>query len=184
MENAKALLIIDMQNGSFTSKAPRFDADGVVRRINGLGAIFRRREFPVIFVQHDGSGTGEFERDTFEWQLLRSLEISLDDVVVGKTANDTFYKSRLELILNERKVTELFITGCATDFCVDSTVQSAIARDYSVTIVADGHTTADRPHLGAAKIIEHYNWVWRNMIPTKGKIDVKTFERIRSEFQI
>lgn len=32
----KALLIIDMQQGSFTPAAPRHDAEGVVNRINLL----------------------------------------------------------------------------------------------------------------------------------------------------
>ncbi len=183
MENIKGLLIIDMQNGSFTSKAPRFDAAGVVTRINNLGTIFRGRNFPVIFVQHDGTGTGVFEKDAFDWQLLASLKISPDDFMVGKSANDAFYNSELKEILIERKVTELVIAGCATDFCVDATVQSALSRDYNVIVVADGHTTADRPHLGAEKIIEHYNWVWQNMIATKGRIEVKTFEQIENEFQ-
>ncbi|MBT1687173.1 isochorismatase family protein [Fulvivirgaceae bacterium PWU37] len=33
------------------------------------------------------------------------------------------------------------ITGSATDFCVESTVQSARSKDYQVTVVKDGHTT-------------------------------------------
>ena len=174
-------MIIDMQNGSFTTKAPRFDAAAVVRRINDLGELFRGRNLPVVFVQHDGTGTGEFEKYSFDWQLLGSLRISQEDFIVRKSANDAFYQSGLQLILNERKINEVLIAGCATDFCVDATVQSALARDYNVTVVADGHTTADRPHLRAEKIIEHYNWVWRNLIPTIGKIEVKAVDQIEIE---
>jgi len=36
MKNRKALLIMDMQKGSFTLKTPRFDTDGVVKKINAL----------------------------------------------------------------------------------------------------------------------------------------------------
>ena len=183
MGNSKALLIIDMQNGSFTSKTSRFDAAGVILRINDLSCLFRERSFSVIFIQHDGTGTGELERDTFDWQLLESLKISQEDIIVQKSANDAFYDSGLQLILNKRKITELFIAGCATDFCVDSTVQSALSRDYNVTIVADGHTTSERPHLRAEKIIEHYNWVWKNMIPTRGKIEVRRFDEIENDLQ-
>lgn len=77
------------------------------------------------------------------------------------------------------RIDELLITGCATDFCVESTIQSALSKDYNITVVADGHTTGDRPHLKAEQVIEHYNWVWQNMIPTKGKIEVKTFKEIK-----
>jgi nicotinamidase-related amidase len=76
----------------------------------------------------------------------------------------------------------LFITGCATDFCVESTIQSALTKDYTIIVVSDGHTTGERPHLTAKKIIEHYNWVWQNMLPTEGKIEVKNFEKIKKEF--
>src|SRR5690606_35544843 len=82
--------------------------------------------------------------------------------------------------LTELNITELFITGCATDFCIESTIQSALTKDYNITVVENGHTTGERPHLKAEKVIEHYNWVWRNMIPTKGKIEVKTFEEIKT----
>ena len=62
----KALLVIDMQKGSFTQETPRYDTEGVVKRINSLSSIFRKRNFPVIFVQHDGTGSGEFQKNTLE----------------------------------------------------------------------------------------------------------------------
>jgi len=182
MKIIRALLIIDMQEGSFTSKTPRFDAAGVVSRINKLGGLFRERNFPVIFLQHDGRGTGAFEKNTFEWKLLDSLKVSATDIFVDKYANDAFYRSELESRLTELNATEIVVTGCATDFCVESTVQSALVRDYNITVVADGHTTANRPHLSAERVVAHYNWVWQNMSPTKGRIEVKTFEQMANEF--
>ncbi|RIV38190.1 isochorismatase family protein [Flagellimonas lutimaris] len=182
MESDKALLIIDMQKGSFTPKTPRFDAIGVINRINRLADIFRKEGFPVIFVQHDGNGTGEFEKNTLEWELLNELLIKPTDILLDKYANDVFYKSELQDKLAELGVQELVLTGCATDFCVESTVQSALTKDYEVTVVADGHTTGERPHLSAEKIIEHYNWVWQNMIPTNGKIKVVKYKTIIKTF--
>lgn len=75
MKNRKCLLIIDMQKGSFTSKTPRFDTDSVVQRINELAKLFRKAELPVIYILHDGTGTGEFEKNTSEWELLDTLNI-------------------------------------------------------------------------------------------------------------
>ena len=76
-------------------------------------------------------------------------------------------------------VSHLFITGCATDFCVESTIQSALVKDYTITVIGDAHTTGNRPHLPAEKVIEHYNWVWQNMIPTKGNISVQNTDQIQ-----
>lgn len=181
MENRKALLVIDMQKGSFTSKTPRFDTDGVVKRINELASIFREQNYLVIYIQHDGTGTGEFEKNSWEWENLDELNVELDDILIDKYANDVFYNSKLQSKLAELNVNELLITGCATDFCVESTIQSALTKDYNIIVVENGHTTGERPHLTAENVIEHYNWVWRNMIPTKGKIEVKNFEEIKND---
>lgn len=167
-----------MQKGSFTPKTPRFDEDGVVNRINKLSDAFRKAYLPVIFIQHDGTGMGEFEKNTPAWELLDALNIERTDTLIDKYANDVFYDSELQSKLTELNVTELFITGCATDFCVASTIQSALTKDYNITVVSDGHTTGERPHLTAEKVIEHYNWVWQNMIPTKGDIKVKSTKEI------
>lgn len=137
----KGLLVIDMQKGSFTQETPRYDTEGIVKRINNLSSIFRKRNFPVVFVQHDGTGSGEFQKNTQEWELLDSLVIDPSDVLIDKYANDVFYNSKLQSKLSELKVTELFITGCATDFCVESTIQSALTKDFNITVVSDGHTT-------------------------------------------
>jgi nicotinamidase-related amidase len=183
MTNKKgnALLIIDMQKGSFTAATPRFDSDGVVKRINMLAEKSRKSGSPVIFIQHDGSREHEFIPHTTDWELLDDLEIESTDILIDKYANDSFYNSKLNSTLIELNISSLFITGCATDFCVESTIQSALARDYNVTVVANGHTTGNRPHLKAEKVIEHYNWVWQNMIPTQGKINVLSFEDVIKE---
>ena len=184
MRIKKALLVIDMQKGSFTPKTPRFDTKGVLTRINGLARLFRQMDRPVIFIQHHGNGTGEFEKNTEEWELLDELEIEPTDILIDKIANDVFYKSKLQSKLKELKIEELYITGCATDFCVESTIQSALTKDFNLTVVKDGHTTGERPHLKAEKVIEHYNWVWQNMIPTSGKIAVKNSEDIKNEISV
>ena len=174
----KALLIIDMQKGSFTEKTPRHDTHGVVSRINGLAQKCRQIGAPVIFIQHDGSAGNAFVPESDDWELLSELEVKPEDKIVSKTANDAFYNSKLQNELNEANVTELLITGCATDFCVESTIQSALTKEYVVTVVEDCHTTGQRPELSAKQVIDHYNWIWQNMIPTKGLVQVLSSSEI------
>ncbi len=182
-ENSIALLIIDMQKGSFTMATPRFDTTGVVKRINQLAARFREQGNPVIYIQHNGSKQNCFVPNTEEWEILDELIIVESDLVVYKTANDSFYESELEEKLKVLNVKELVITGCATDFCVESTIQSALVKNFNITVVKDAHTTADRPHLSAEKVIEHYNWVWSDMIPTGGKLEVAGVESVLSKLK-
>ncbi len=180
MKNQKALLIIDMQKGDFTPITRRFDAENVIKRINQLAKLFRKAKMPVIYIQHDGTAMGEFVKNTPDWELLDTLNVEATDIRIDKYANDVFYNSKLQSKLIELNVSELFITGSATDFCVESTVQSAITKNYNITVVSNAHTTGDRPNLSAKQVIDHYNWVWQNMIPTKGNIDVTPFEEIKN----
>jgi nicotinamidase-related amidase len=173
--------VIDMQVAGFPPGEYRHDADGVVRRINGLAKRFRARSWPVIFVQHDGSTEGEFVPGTPAWALLPALEVAPGDTIVAKAANDAFYRTGLASILAELGARELVITGWATDFCVDATIRSALSRDYDVVVVADGHTCGQRPHLMAQQVIDHHNWVWSGLTPTMGSVRVITTEELLKE---
>jgi nicotinamidase-related amidase len=171
----KALLIIDMQRGDFPPIKPRFKAKEVIARINEIAEAFREQQDLVIYVQHDGSAEGAFVPGTTDWEILPQLKQASADMLVSKTANNAFYNSRLLSVLKEAGTEQLFITGSATDFCVNATVQAALALDYQVSVFKNAHTTADRPNLTAQQVIDHYNWVWQNMTPTKGNITVIDF---------
>ncbi len=168
----KALLIIDMQQVSFTPETPRYDADGVVERINSLATKFRKNGDLVIYIQHDGSADDFCKLGSQEWKLLPTLVVEPSDLMISKTANSAFYKTNLKEELIKHRVKKLVITGCATDFCVDSTVKSAITEDYDLTIISNAHTTADRPHVKAKQVIDHYNWIWSEMTGTKARVQV------------
>jgi nicotinamidase-related amidase len=175
----KALLIIDMQKGSFRPYSIRHDTISTIERINYLATHFRSRDYPVIFIQHDGTKENCFIPGSDDWKILPELIIEPADMFISKTANDSFYNTGLQAILSEKKIDELFITGCATDFCVDTTIKSALSKDYKITVIADGHTTASRPHVDAQTVINHYNWMWKDMSPTKHKIEVLKAESVR-----
>lgn len=159
-----ALLVIDMQVGLFTPDNPRFDADNVVSRINGLIQAVRLRGGAVIFVRHNGKPGEELEPGTPGWEFLPELEQRKTDSVVEKAACDSFCRTELEALLRGLGIDTLLITGCCTDFCVDTTLRAAVSLGFEVWAASDAHTTADRPHQDAAAVIRHHNWVWENLI--------------------
>lgn len=175
------LLVIDMQNGSFSPEYPCYDAAGVLERINGIADLSRKKGLPVIFVQHNGSAQDEYIPLTSDWELVPDLIVEENDIRLEKTANDVFYNTGLESKLFVLNINKLIITGSATEFCLDSSIQSALTKNFDVVVVEDAHTTADKPHLSAEKIIEHYNWVWSNLTPTKNKIKIKSTETVLKE---
>jgi nicotinamidase-related amidase len=166
----RALLVIDMQVGLFEGQPPRHDAEGVIRRINKLAKDVRATGGIVIFIQHEDNGV--FRRGTTGWEILPALIRMDTDLFVCKQACDSFYETNLADLLEKRGVQQLIVTGCATDFCVDTTVRSAASRDYEVLVVADGHTTKDRAHLDAVTIIKHHNWMWENLILPRSRVKV------------
>jgi len=163
-----ALIVIDMQQGSFTPEVAREDADGLVARLNTLAARIRQARGTVIFVQHDGPEGDPHHPDLPGWHLLPELEVHASDRIVAKTACDAFLGTTLEDLLASLAIRDLIITGCATEFCVDTTVRGALARGYRTTAPGDGHTTADRPHLAARQIIEHHNAIWADFLSPAG----------------
>ena len=155
-----ALLVVHMQVGLLNGK-PKHDLWGVLDRINRLATKVRAESGKIILIQHCGTG---FEPRTTGWEFLPELARSSEDVVLPTTLNDPFAGTDLQARLAEIQPDRVLVAGWATDFCVDSTVRSTVARHYDVVAVADGHTLSDRPHLDAACIIRHHNWVWSNLI--------------------
>ncbi|WP_286753505.1 MULTISPECIES: cysteine hydrolase family protein [Sphingobacterium] len=174
----RALLIIDMQRGSFRPYELRHDTFAVIDRINRLSEVFRKNGELVIFIQHDGTKENCFLPGTEDWSLLPELIRGPADISVSKTANDSFYQTELQSLLTSNGVTELVLTGCATDFCVDATIKSALTKDYSITVVADGHTTADRPMIPARQVIQYFNWLWSEMTSIQSMIKVESCHAI------
>ena len=176
----RALLIVDMQVGCFTGEPPRLDPEGTVRRINALVAAIRGKSV-VVFIQHTAAEDG-FPRGSEAWRLVPALDIRPEDIVVEKAACDSFLETGLDAMLKERGVSEVIIVGCATDFCVDTTVRSAASHGYAVVVPSDGHTTRDRPHLSAQGVITHHNYVWSDLLLPRGrKVRVLTTEALLEE---
>jgi nicotinamidase-related amidase len=166
------------RRGSFTVDTLIHDTLGVVSRINSLVDQFRVKNFFIIFIQHDGSQWDANKLNTEEWELLDELEVHPSGLIIGKTANDSFYNSELESTLHQHNINEILITGCATDFCVEAKIQSAMTKYYHITVVEDGHTNGERLNISAKDVIAHYNWTWKHMIPTKGSLKVMGYENI------
>jgi nicotinamidase-related amidase len=174
-----ALLVIDMQVGLLDG-GPKLDLADVIGRINQLAVTVRKHSGKVIWIQHCGPAGTPLAPGQPAWQFLPELQRNDADTVVRKTLNDAFAGSDLQTTLQRLGVDRLLIAGWATDFCVDATVRSAVSHNYDVVAVSDAHTLADRPHLDAASVIRHHNWVWTDLI-THATIRVATTAELLAE---
>ncbi len=155
MTAQRVVMVVDMQNGVFAT--PRLARERCVAQINRLV----RAADKVIFIQHDEAGGLEAGSEGFA--LLPELEQPAGALYVTKTACDAFYHTSLAQVLDEHDIQQFVICGCATDYCLDTTIKNGASRGYVIVIAEDAHTTADRPAAQAATLIAHYNEVWRTL---------------------
>jgi nicotinamidase-related amidase len=170
-----ALIVVDMQLGLLDGAA-KHDLEGVVRRINAIAALVRPTG-KVVWIRHCSKEGDGFAPRSPGWAFLPELDCQPADVVVEKNLNDAFAGTTLHHVLQDMAADRVIVTGWATDQCVDSTVRSAISRDYRVVAVSDGHTVSDRPHLAATEVIRHHNWVWSDLL-TNRSVHVMTTEEL------
>ncbi len=161
-----ALIIIDVQNAILDGLAsperqPVVDAalHDVVARLAVVKAQARAAGVPVILVQHDGDGNHRLRTGSDGWRLRAEIAPMPGDVVVNKTACDSFYETDLHARLEALGATHLVVGGCMTPYCIDTTVRRAVSLGYDVTLLADGHMTTDGKGLTFDRIIDHHNTV-------------------------
>ncbi|MDN0199635.1 cysteine hydrolase family protein [Streptomyces sp. S.PNR 29] len=170
MPHTPALLVLDMQN-ALMAVADR--AAETVAAIAGLRERARAAGVPVVTIQHRGEG---LEAGSEGWRIVPELRPAEGETVVHKTGADAFVDTGLDRILTALGVTEVVVTGYATEFCVDSTARQALSRRYDLILVADGHTTKARPDadglVSSDRAIAHHNAVYRYIGYTGRRIRV------------
>ena len=166
------LLIIDVQRASL-ERPDFFDGKGLVARLNALAARVRESAGRVIFVQQTAGPPGTpWHPDSPEWALVPGLKVEPVDGRVRKPTSDAFGSPQLGALLGPPAASPLLIAGCDTEYCIDATLRSALARGYPVTVPSDGHSLPDRPHLKAPQIIAHHNAIWSTVGAHAGPVRV------------
>jgi len=163
---ATALVIIDVQNAILrglgsAARQPAIDAalDATIARLQRVQRAARAAGAPVLVVQHDGGPGDPLAGGGEGWQLRTEIAPLPGEALVHKRSCDSFFETDLAARLAERAATRLAIGGCMTQYCVDTTCRRAVSLGYDVTLIADGHMTADQGGLTFAQIVAHHNAV-------------------------
>jgi nicotinamidase-related amidase len=151
-----ALLVVDVQVG-IVDQFPVHNKDQVLANIGSLLAKARAARVPVIYVQHDGGKDHPLEAQTVGWQIHHRVAPVDGEPVVRKQSCSSFYETPLQRMLNEMGISRLVVTGCMTEYCVDTACRYATTLGFDVTLAGDAHTTIDNEVLSAAQIIAHHN---------------------------
>src|SRR5215510_8785208 len=171
------LLMIDVQVGIIDGfKAYR--GNEVLDQINSLTHRARASNTPVIYIQHDGENGGPLETGSAGWQIHPAIKPETGDLIIRKKASDSFFQTSLQDELIKLNICHLVVTGCQTEYCVDTTVRRAVSNGYDVTLVSDAHTTIDNSCLTAAQIIAHHNTLLDGFDAGDNAIKVKSTDEV------
>lgn len=149
----KALLVIDMLN-DFVKKngaLPVPDAERIVEPLSKILQKFREKGQTVVYIcDNHLPDDKEFEvwgahavRGTWGAEVIDELKPEAGEPIVYKRRFSGFFGTDLDLILREKKIEEVVVTGVLTNICVLYTASDAYQRGYKVTVVEDCVQAAD-----------------------------------------
>jgi nicotinamidase-related amidase len=158
---ATALVVIDVQQGLF-SEAEVYRGDEVLAAIRALQDRARAAGLPVLHVQHDGGPGDSLARGSVGFAIHDEVAPLTGEEIVVKTRCDAFFRTELDAKLKARGIERLVMAGLQTEYCIDTSVRSAMSHGYKVVLASDAHSTFDSPDLKAADITAHHNRVLRS----------------------
>jgi nicotinamidase-related amidase len=173
-----ALLVIDVQRGIIDD--PRaWRAAEVLAAIGGLAAQARAAGVPVVYVRHDGAAGSPVEAGTPGAEIHSAVEPLPGETVIHKRACDSFLGSRLDDELRSRGIGRIVVTGCMSQYCVDTACRRALSLGYDVILASDAHTTWDMGGLTAGQIACHHNAIFQDFSALDHAIRVQPAAEIR-----
>lgn len=166
-------------------------AGAVIEKQQALLSAARTAGVPVIYLamtyQHDLSDAGgkdspnyhkelglRLMRDepqyqgkilidgTWDWQIVDELTPEDDDLLIRKPRYSGFVGTHLDNYLRNRDIRYLFMSGIATNICVESTGRDAFFREYWPILVEDAVNHAGPDFCAAATVWNFENifgWV-------------------------
>lgn len=139
MPGRSALLVIDVQLGFLSGPPPAFRGEQFVEVVAGLQERARGEGVPVVHVRF----ADDADETAHGGEIHRSVAPVAGEHVVSKRSTDAFHRTGLHDLLQSLGVARLFVAGCLSELCVDTTCRRALGLGYVTTLVADAHTTAD-----------------------------------------
>lgn len=167
LDKTPALVLIDLQKG-IVGRPAAHPVGEIVQRSAELARAFRKHGWPVVLVNVAGrpagrtdAGFGNFAPPPDWTELVPELGAKPEDVRVTKQSFGAFIGTKLDSLLRERGVTQIFLAGVATSIGVESTARSAFDHGYNIVFVSDAMTDMDG---------ENHRHAVEKMFPRMGEV--------------
>jgi nicotinamidase-related amidase len=107
------------------------------------------------------------------WEIIPELAPLPGEPIIDKPGKGAFFATDLDLILRDRRIQNLVLTGITTDVCVHSTLREANDRGYECLLLADccGATVKEN-HEAALRTIQIGGGVFGTVSDSRRLLDV------------
>lgn len=140
-----ALLIIDVQQGFDDPFWGRRNNPLAEEHIVHLLEAWRAQQWPIIHVQHQSRSVNSPLHPAKPGYALKAQVQPLPgETLITKQVNSAFIGTSLEMLLRQRQITTLVVTGLTTNHCVETTVRMAGNLGFQTYLVGDATATFDR----------------------------------------
>lgn len=140
------LIVIDVQKAFFNPAWGNRNNPHAEENIGKLISYWRKKERPIIFVQHISKNNSSFfyAEDKEAIEFMDFIEPLENEIVITKSVNSAFIGTDLYQILTGMKSKHIVITGLTTNHCVETTTRMAGNYGFNPILVSDATATFDR----------------------------------------